>query len=149
MSMRSISHQLMPPQLEAFGLIPTLEAVASQINKSGTLHVQLCTPVSLTSIPWETSLALYRILMELINNTIKHSGATQACIKIDEYDSCLDCNYTDNGKGIAPECKGLGLGHKSIDGRVLAAQGTFKFCSPDEGGFWASVHIPIGKQKSF
>jgi signal transduction histidine kinase len=146
--MRSISHRLMPPQLEAFGLIATIESMASQINNAGGLTIELRAPPALSGTPWALSLGLYRILMELVNNTIKHSGAVQALIEIEERNGSIVCRYSDNGSGILPESAGKGLGLKSIDGRISAMQGTFAIITPPAGGFCATISVPLGEAGS-
>jgi len=58
----------------------------------------------------------YRIICELINNTIKHAGATMAIVKLKYSKSLLTLNYTDNGKGydvgdISKRTGGMGVGN--------------------------------------
>src|SRR5476651_1867436 len=74
-SVRNISHQLMPPQLESFGLIKTLEYFIDTINTSGKLTICLSVKNEIPALEWPVTLGLYRISMELIGNTIKHAGA--------------------------------------------------------------------------
>lgn len=146
-SIRSISHRLMPPQLEAFGLVKTLEAVTDQINNTGDMVIQLNIPSSLTDLSWAISIGMYRIIMELINNTIKHSGATLVTINIHIQNQYLLCQYSDNGKGIAGSIINKGFGHKSIDGRINVLDGTFDATIGPAGGFYASMVIPINPIK--
>jgi two-component system sensor histidine kinase UhpB len=56
-------------------------------------------------------LIAFRIIQEQVQNIIKHSGATQACIAIHKKRKILDINIEDNGKGfdLANTKKGLGL----------------------------------------
>jgi len=141
-SVRSISHKLMPPQLEAFGLIKTLESVTEQINNTGNLSIQLDVSTPHTDFSWAINLGLYRIVMELINNTIKHAGATEAEIKMYMQGRHIICQYTDNGKGLGNDHISKGLGHKSIDGRIHALGGTFDFGTQTDGGFFATIRVP-------
>ena len=142
-SMRSISHRLMPPQLEAFGLVKTLEAVTEQMNKTGQIDIQLHASSCPADLPWALSLGLYRIIMELINNTARHSGASQACIEIYQQNDYIVCRYTDNGKGFSPGEISNGLGYRSIDGRINSLHGKFEFCKTAKSGFCAIMSIPV------
>eukprot|EP01136_Pigoraptor_vietnamica_P014610 Opistho-1_new@56964 len=144
-SIRSISHQLMPPQLEKFGLIKTLESVTNQINKTGKIQIHLTTSCDDTPIlTWAISLGYYRIIMELINNTIKHANATAIDLNILCNTFDIKCTYSDNGCGINTENSSAGLGLKSIEGRVTALNGTLKWGNNEkENGFYAFIEIPI------
>ncbi len=142
-SVRSISHRLMPPQLEAFGLVKTLEAVAAQINEAGSIEIQLNAPAALSGLPWAVSIGLYRIIMELVNNTLKHAGATVAKIEIALSNEAVVCEYSDNGKGLTEVIPGKGLGQKSMDGRISVLGGKMSTGNGAEGGFKASFEIPL------
>lgn len=142
-SMRNISHRLMPPQLEAFGLVKTLQSVAEQINNSGAIYIELNTPPSMKSLSGAINISLYRIIMELINNTTKHSGATEISIDLDIKNQQVTCIYSDNGKGITSENMNKGIGHKSIDSRIGALGGTFNIDYESNSGFQVSIGIPL------
>jgi signal transduction histidine kinase len=144
-AIRSISHQLMPPQLEAFGLIKTLATVTSQINDSGQISIHLTTPSPITNLPWPVSLGLYRILMELINNTIKHADAKQINIDLTLNNDYLSCRYSDDGKGLPDNNHNIGLGHKGIEGRVSALDGKLEMGNAPTGGFYAIIELPLTK----
>ncbi len=94
-------------------------------------------------LPWGIKLGLYRIVMELINNTIKHSGATQVTIDIHSSNEQVVCQYTDNGKGINKADSGNGLGFKSIEGRINAMNGFFEIDTVQGHGFKAAIRIPL------
>lgn len=140
-SMRRISHELMPPQLETFGLVKTLEAVAAYANKAGTVTITIDAD-DLPDLSWPVKLGLYRITMELINNTIKHAGANTIRIKLRFMDQAIHCFYTDNGTGIQESEKKTGLGHKSIEGRASSLGGTVDFNTIGDG-FHANISIPF------
>ncbi|MBS1772058.1 MAG: hypothetical protein JST82_04315 [Bacteroidetes bacterium] len=142
-TIRSISHRLMPPQLESFGLVKTLEAVCRQVSNAGGVNIILNISPTLPGLSWTVNLGLYRIIMELINNTIKHSGATQITIDIHSENQHVLCEYNDNGIGLAGNDISKGLGFKSIDGRINILNGTFKAGTSQTCGFYASIAIPI------
>jgi signal transduction histidine kinase len=142
---RSISHQLMPPQLVSFGLIQTLESVIWQINSAGEITIQLTHPSPMSVLPWTVNLGLYRIVMELINNTIKHAKATLVTIDFTAHDQHITCRYCDNGTGLPETSAQAGMGHKSIEGRVTALEGKLTMGNRTTGGFYATIEIPIDK----
>jgi signal transduction histidine kinase len=142
-SIRSISHQLMPPQLESFGLTDTLQTLVGPIGKAGGLSIDIGDPESTRDLSWIINLALYRIIMELINNTIRHAGAGEVTISIHRDNRYVICHYKDDGKGLPEEYSGKGLGHKSIEGRVRALEGLLEMGNDPIGGFSATIRIPL------
>lgn len=140
-SMRKISHELMPPQLETFGLIKTLEAVAGHANKTGNIEITIDADDDFPELSWPLKLGLYRIIMELINNTLKHANADNISIALDFTGGMISCIYSDNGKGIQPNTEKKGLGLKSIEGRASSMKGNVHIGEQAEG-FNAVVTIP-------
>ena len=146
-SVRNISHQLMPPQLESFGLIKTLESVQNMINKAGDLKIEiLITNDEYPEIPRPMALHLYRVIMELINNTIKHANATSININFTFHPTILHIVYQDNGIGLAQEKRGYfsGKGFQTIETRIGVLDGTVKYEAPMyQTGFVAVFDIPF------
>lgn len=147
-SVRSISHQLMPPQLESFGLIETLESVASQITKAKQLQIRVTAGSPFEGLPWSVSIGLYRVVMELINNTIKHAGATAIEIDFQRAGRYVVCRYSDDGRGLPTGAPGprVGLGHMGIEGRVSSLGGKLEMGNEVAGGFYAIIQIPVELQ---
>lgn len=142
-STRSISHQLMPPQLEAFGLLKTLEAIARQINSGGNIVINLVNDLPADELPFPVNLGLYRIAMELMNNTIKHAQANQVDILLAVEGKQVIFKYSDDGIGLQPN-QAQGLGHKSIEARVSALEGTVEMGNnSQQPGFYALIQIPL------
>jgi signal transduction histidine kinase len=143
-SMRRISHQLMPPQLERFGLIVTLETVAAQLNATGGKLNMTITTQQMDRLPAPIELGLYRACMELTNNTIKHAGATQINIQLTQTSTQLMLlEFRDNGVGIPEARTSKGLGLNNIEAHVSALSGTVNFHLGATDGFCARIEIPI------
>lgn len=141
-NMRRISHELMPPQLETFGLIKALESLINQIETSGKIEIQLHHEGAIDTMDWPVSLALYRVFLELITNSLKHAEATKIFFGITKVETELKCHYTDNGVGIQlNDSPGIGL--KSMEGRIKSLSGQFRFGNQDGGGFFADIVIPL------
>jgi signal transduction histidine kinase len=142
-SMRRISHELMPPQLETFGLVKTLESVAEQLSKTNKVWLEINVQPSMPELKWAMSLAFYRIFMELINNTLKHSGASKISIDLFGNSNIISASYADNGKGMSGHGFGRGMGQKSIEGRVNSLGGSLLYGNSKKGGFYVSFSIPF------
>lgn len=141
-SMRRISHELMPQQLEIFGLVKTLEAVAKQASTTGGIEVNIISSAKLPELSWPLKLAFYRIVMELMNNTLKHAGAKNILVQLKTTQHGITCTYTDDGTGFKKSNARDGLGHKSIEGRANALGGTADF-NDTGNGFEAVIRIPL------
>lgn len=146
-NMRRISHELMPPQLEKFGVIRTLENTCTQLTASGKLDAVFESDDHLSIMDELVGLTLYRVCMELINNTIKHAEATQMNLSIRCRDQQVSVQFSDNGKGLPAEDNLQGSGLKNIRSRLSFLGGEF---IPDReaGGFKVHILIPLYAETS-
>ncbi len=143
-SMRRISHELMPPQLETFGIIKTLESLALRINTTNSIQLHINAD-DLPPISWNIELGLYRIILELITNTIKHAKAKE--IKINFYRSMdgLVVQYNDDGIGCKNNSSIEGLGTQSLKARISALSGSIRPMVSNEPGFNVKLEIPLNE----
>jgi ligand-binding sensor domain-containing protein/signal transduction histidine kinase len=141
-TMRRLSHELMPPQLETFGFAKTLETICEQINASNEIKMQFIHDEEPPRYPANLELALYRICMELITNTLKHANAKNIRIEFSQGIHQIFLTYQDDGRGIS-ENNLQGLGIKNMEARINAVGGGFEFTNARSGGFYAAFHIPI------
>lgn len=145
---RRISQDLRPAILEKMGIREGVQSLADQLNEIGPLRVHFHSNFNRLSRP-ESELNLYRIIQELINNTIKHAEATEANISIFERGHHIHLTYRDNGNGI--DLKQLnhqrGIGLKNIESRVNICEGSIHFPTQDNG-MQVEIEIPHPKQPS-
>jgi signal transduction histidine kinase len=141
-TMRRISHELVPPQLETFGLVKTLQTVAAQLsNDKIAMEIQASDDLTRPSLAGE--LGLYRICMELIGNTLRHSGADRIVIRIAKDSEATELRYSDNGSGFDTGGSSDGLGLKNIEARAQALGGTAAFSGAAGKGMQAIVRLPL------
>ena len=116
---RAISHNLVPPSLENFNL---LEAIEEYCEKSDASHSQNITFQHLgekVNISKKEEINIFRIIQELVTNSIKHANATEINVQISCRNKIMQITVEDNGKGFnidTIENKGIGL--KNIQSRV-------------------------------
>jgi signal transduction histidine kinase len=146
-NMRRICHLLMPPQLEAFGLVETLETTAQQINQSQHISIEVHADDNFTEPEWINKIGLYRICLELISNTIRHAHADTITIRLSASDRMLRCDYTDNGTGIAADMKTNGLGLRGMHSRAVSLGGSFEDGNAEAGGYYACITIPLAQKQ--
>lgn len=125
---RSISHQMMPKELEQFGLIAAVEGML-KINLEKT-PLKYCFEHSGFNdrIDNHIELVLFRVLQELVSNVIKHSKADMLNVQIIRHMSHVALNVSDNGIGFDVdkyEKKGIGL--LNIASRIDGIKGHLHF----------------------
>ena len=146
-NMRRISHELMPPQLEKFGVLQTLETICEQLTSAGKIHAVLQVKDQPVITDELISLTLYRVCMELINNTITHAEASQLQLIITASDEKIRVQFSDNGKGMPGETKNQGAGLKNIKSRLSFFGGDITIDSR-QNGFNAFVSLPFQSIKT-
>lgn len=133
--LRRVAHNLMPETLNHYGLKTALHDFVSEMNANPS--AELSFGFFGDDIRFESQLELtaYRIAQELVNNALKHSGATKINLQFIAEPDRICIQVVDNGKGFDTTGKtGDGKGLISIRDRVAANNGRFEIEStPGEG----------------
>jgi signal transduction histidine kinase len=135
---REISNNLTPQILSNYGLVKSLETFISKINASGKIAIDFMNDSIPVNLPKAIELTIFRVLAELINNTLKHAFAQQIHINLYAQDQALYLEYQDDGIGFQLE-KALkkgssGIGLANIINRIKSLSGDIKFKSESEKG---------------
>jgi signal transduction histidine kinase len=135
---------MMPEAMIRFGLDTALIDFCNDINQSGALMINYQSiGLEGVSIDQTTSITLYRIVQELINNTMKHSGATSAIVQLTKSNGQLSVTVEDNGKGFDTTIlkTNKGIGWVNIQNRIEFLKGKLNITSKEGEG--TSVHIEL------
>jgi signal transduction histidine kinase len=128
---RKIAHNLLPPVFEKFGLNAGVEELCVEFESSKAVKVYYKNEIDFDDNDIDRHLHIFRILQELMNNSLRHGKATEIWISFKNIASIDTCNYEDNGVGFdsknAENKKGLGM--KNIDSRVSFLNGNIKINS--------------------
>ncbi len=140
--MRRVAHNMMPEALVKFGLDTALNNFCNDVNQSSALKVTYQSMGLADAVVDEsTSITIYRIIQELINNIIKHAAAASAIVQLSKTGQQYSIIVEDNGKGFDTAIlkSSKGIGWSNIQSRVEYLKGTVDIQSkPDQG---SSVHI--------
>ncbi len=139
---RSISHQMMPRALMELGLVP---AISDSLNKSlGTASIEFEFEHFNLKERYDErkEVAVYRILQELINNIIKHSGAKTVNVQLFESNAHLILVVEDDGRWITNE-QSDGIGILNIKNRLNTFKGRVNLEPSLESGTIATISIPV------
>ncbi|MCH2198613.1 MAG: sensor histidine kinase [Flavobacteriales bacterium] len=138
---RRISHNLMPGSLERYGLIDALNSWITDINSAKQLEVSFEHMGMEQRFEPHLERMVYRIVMELVNNIIKHAQAKETMVQLVRRENLLTITIEDDGRGFDTSKEYEGLGMKSIRSRVDAINGEIDIQSQEGRG--TSVYIEI------
>lgn len=110
---RQISHNMMPGVLSKFGLQEAIEDIFEDVEDAGDMQVNLDIALGKGRLPENVEIMIYRIVQEMLNNTLKHARASVVSMTLLKKDNHLVIEYKDNGAGFdetkLPKDKNLGL----------------------------------------
>jgi len=123
---RQAAHNLMPDILLKHGLKEALELYCAQLGAEGQLAIDLQCYGELEQLDTTMELQVYRIIQELLQNVVKHAGASHAAVQLRYSDGLLCLSVEDNGTGFDTGQRGPGAGLGNIEARVRSLRG---YCS--------------------
>ena len=141
---RAISHNMMPSALIRLGLVPALREQIRKINSAGHVQVNLKTEGIEGRLGEEIEIALYRIIQEVLNNTIKHAEADEITVFLEKRPNGLHLSIADNGKGMDQTAimQSKGIGWSNIFSRVELLNGDIRLNSSPGAGTEVQVQVP-------
>lgn len=133
---RRLAHDLLPPVLEKFGLHEGVKELCLEFNSSKNVLVKYTNHTEFNLYQNHKHLHVFRILQELMNNSLRHGKATEILISFERKNDKYYCNYSDNGIGFdihkLENQKGLGM--KSIESRISFLNGSITINSAIKKG---------------
>jgi len=142
--MRRVAHNMMPESLVKFGLDTALKDFCQDINQSGAIQATYQSlGLENAHLDQTTSISVYRIVQELINNTLKHASAKTAIVQVFKTNGEISITVEDDGKGFDPIILQManGIGWSNIQSRVDFLKG--KIDVQSDKGKGTSVHIEL------
>ncbi len=146
--MRNLSHQLMPLHLERGGLSQSIQMLIGKIQDNKLMDVEYTYLEPAIELNWMQSLIIYRIVQELINNTLKHAGADKIKLNIYCMTNVLHVLYADNGKGYDFNEHVNGFGLTNVNQRVQSLNGDIQIETNLNKGFKCSIKVPLTNEKN-
>jgi signal transduction histidine kinase len=144
--MRRVAHNMMPEALVKFGLDTALKDFCNDINQSGALNVNYQSiGMEAAAVDQTTAITVYRIVQELINNTMKHAAAKNAIVQLSKENNKLSITVEDDGKGfdtaILQGAKGIGW--TNIQNRVEFLKGKLDINSGEGKGTSVLIEMNV------
>jgi signal transduction histidine kinase len=122
----------------------------SEIIQDRIKLISLATDIHISYVPEplgvdnNTAIKVYRIICELLTNSIKHSGCTDIELSISLKEALLFVNYADNGMGIEEKPNAKGRGLENIKSRIEFMQGDLNLKS-QKGETRYTITIPTNE----
>lgn len=139
---REISHQMMPKTLEEFGLPLALKEMLDKSLKFSKIEHEFEEFNIQGRFDNRIELSLYRISQELVNNVIKHSGASKLSLQLFQNQNQLILIVEDNGAGFKTEHQ-EGHGLLNIKSRLNTINGLVNYEATTETGTIATVRVNL------
>jgi len=119
---RQVSHNLMPPEIQDYGLVAALQRLADQTARLSGLSVTVAETTATRRLPVAAETSLYRIAQEAVHNAVKHARARHIAIRLGQDAATLWLEVADDGRGFRPEAAQTGgLAHMRTRARLLNA----------------------------
>ena len=131
--------------LSKFGLSSALSAFIAKINLTKVIEIDFKTNMESVRLETDKEVVVYRAACELINNSVRHSGASRIEIDLNKHEKFITLQFYDNGRGFetslleSEDTKGTGL--SNIETRVRSVDGVFILESTPGKGTSALIKI--------
>ena len=146
-TIRKLGHHLSPWAIQKYGLNRAITSLAYQINISEKIALEYVVIGFESSRDYPLALLnnLYRIIQELLNNILKHAGASNAYLELVAEQGQLRIIVEDNGKGfdssLAMRSSGIGL--ENIRAKLSLYNGEMEITRKPEHGTLVVIRIPL------
>jgi signal transduction histidine kinase len=145
-SLRRISHDLLPNTLERRGLLEAVRELINHVKPRQSVNIQMYV-IKEIRVPKEKEIHIFRMIQEIILNTIKHAEANNLQIGFSAEEGHLLCLAKDDGRGFDKEKVLAGptsLGIRSLESRCEILNGVLTLDSMPGIGTHYFIRIPIG-----
>jgi PAS domain S-box-containing protein len=147
--LRNICFNLMPGTLQSFGLKHALFELCKKIEFDSLLEFDIQIDPAINDLEKPLEIAIFRIVQEFINNSIRHGHAKKVTIRMkmlpsEDGGEKLFTTLQDDGDGFAVKkiSKYEGMGLKNVKSRVESYNGEIKITSVLDKGTRYEVTIP-------
>jgi signal transduction histidine kinase len=128
-AIKDISNNLSPHVLSNFGLESAISAFTAKINQTKAIQIDFKSNMENMRLENDKEVVIYRAACELINNAIRHSGASRIEIELNKHEKFVTLQFYDNGRGFETSSLGKednkGMGLSNIETRVRTVEGIF------------------------
>ena len=136
--MRRVAHHLMPDSLSRYGLKLAVNDFCNAIPSVTFSYFG-----NEARLDSKMEVMIYRVIHELVNNALKHSGADRIMVQIMQEPNRIAFTIQDNGCGFDHDAVVTGMGLHNIRNRVASYNGIFDIDSKIGVGTEINVELKI------
>lgn len=147
-SVKNISYNLRPPELDRIGVTETVRYLLQESARAADMDIDMeLEDVDRHILP-EHHISVLRMFQEMVSNTIRHSKATMIRVSMKVDSQWIRIEFADDGVGF--DRKGVdrstGLGLSGIIERVRILSGTVSIETAAAQGASITISIPVRTQ---
>ncbi len=145
-NVRQLSHDLHPAVLQHLGLVKGLTWYCGELGRAHAVAMTCNAEGDFGAITPDAALCVYRIAQEALRNTVAHSGASHAEVKLLRIEDHVQVTIADDGRGFDATNRsetGIGLGLVSMSERARVIGGTVTIVSRLDHGTRVQATIPM------
>jgi len=144
--LKEISNNLSPHLLNNFGLLKAVGSFVNKLQVSAKPQIILISNIEQTRFTFNTEVVFYRIICELLSNSLKYASANLIRIDLHTDNKKLYLDYTDDGIGFNSEkilTDHQGMGYSNIQSRIKSLEGKLKITSQAGEGMGMQISVNI------
>lgn len=147
-SVREISANISPHILNNFGLKDAVESFIRKLRSTGGMDIRFITNIGSRRFNYNVEVIMYRVICELITNTLRHANADKVGIDLELKEEILRLHYRDNGIGfdVSRQATRYGMGLDNMQYRLKSGNGGIEIRSERGKGMEAKAFIKLGKE---
>jgi signal transduction histidine kinase len=143
--MRLLLYELRPADLEQEGLKRAVELRLNIVERRVGLQINAQLD-DLTDLPSSHEVDLYHIIVEALNNIVKHAAASHLTLQLAQSSGAVQLRVSDDGRGFDPSQTDGGLGLQNIRERVDRLNGWLSIASEPGRGTQLEVTFPFVRE---
>lgn len=147
-TLKEISNNLSPHLLKNYGLVKALDTFANQLLSNSNIQLELKSDFESERFDYDLEINIFRIISELLNNSVKHGQPQKISIDFKENENYLLIEYCDDGDGFniddnSKQFVSPGMGLKNINSRIKSLNGYYYTDSEPGKGIKVYIQIPV------
>ncbi len=149
-TLKDISNKLSPHVLVNFGLLKAVKSFINRLQIISDPILKFNSNIDEKRFAYNIEVVLYRVIGELVSNTLKHAGAHNIYIDLMADEKYISLKYIDDGIGfdVGREEQDLtGMGYSNMKSRIKSLNGTFQIFSEPGEGIRVDILISIEKHE--
>lgn len=138
---RRIAGELRPQTLDELGLQSALRSLCTTVEATPGLRVERRLELGAAELTPEVELVVYRVAQESLTNVMRHAGAAEALLSLEQLDGAVRLIVRDDGRGLDEEGDGAGLA--GMHERAMHIGGRLAVRAAPGGGTEVVLDVPV------